>query len=91
MEFSRQEYWNGLPFPPLGDLLDSRIKPVSPAFQADSLLIESLGEPREGPKESVVFRAKQATLFGQGSWDASQLKLRQEGLTSFRAASAVAG
>ena len=22
MEFSRQEYWNGLPFPPLGDLPD---------------------------------------------------------------------
>ena len=22
MEFSRQEYWSGLPFPPPGDLLD---------------------------------------------------------------------
>ena len=27
--FSRQEYWNGLPFPPPGDLLDSGIKPAS--------------------------------------------------------------
>ena len=31
MEFSRQEYWNGLPFPPPGDLPDPRFKPTSPA------------------------------------------------------------
>ena len=29
MEFSRQEYWSGLPFPPPGDLPDQEIKPVS--------------------------------------------------------------
>ena len=27
--FSRQEYWTGLPFPPLGDLPDPGIKPTS--------------------------------------------------------------
>ena len=35
MEFSRQEYWNGLPFPSPGDLPDPGIKPtslVSPAL-----------------------------------------------------------
>ena len=35
MEFLRQEYWSGLPFPPPGDLPDSGIKPaalVSAAF-----------------------------------------------------------
>ena len=37
MGFSRQEYWNGLPCPSPGDLLDSGIKPGSPALQADSL------------------------------------------------------
>ena len=26
MEFFRQEYWNGLPFPPQGDLLDPEIE-----------------------------------------------------------------
>ena len=39
MEFSRQEYWNGLPFPTLGYLPDPGIKlmsPVSPVL-ADSL------------------------------------------------------
>ena len=36
MGFSRQEYWNGLPFLPPGDLPDPGIKPESPALQADS-------------------------------------------------------
>ena len=29
MGFSRQEYWSGLPFPPLGDLPDPGIEPAS--------------------------------------------------------------
>ena len=33
MGFSRQEYWNGLPFPLPGDLPDPGIEPVSPALQ----------------------------------------------------------
>ena len=32
MGFSRQEYWSGLPFPPLGDLPDPGIEPVSLKF-----------------------------------------------------------
>ena len=32
VEFSRQGYWGGLPFPPPGDLPDLAIKPVSPAL-----------------------------------------------------------
>ena len=35
MEFTRQEYWSGLPFPSPGDLLDPGIEPRSPALQAD--------------------------------------------------------
>ena len=34
MEFSRQEYWSGLPFSSPGDLPDLGIKPVSPALRA---------------------------------------------------------
>ena len=30
MEFCRQEYWSGLPFPPPGDLPDPGIKSASP-------------------------------------------------------------
>ena len=43
MEFSRQEYWSGWPFPSTGDLPDPGIKPRSPALQADSLLSELQG------------------------------------------------
>jgi len=32
MEFSRQEYWSGLPFPSPGDLPYPRIKSASPAL-----------------------------------------------------------
>ena len=37
VEFSRQEYWSGLPFPSPGDLPDPGIKARSPALQADAL------------------------------------------------------
>ena len=47
MEFSRQENWNRLPFPPPGDLSDPGIKPGSPALQADSLLSEPPGKPKD--------------------------------------------
>ena len=43
-EFSRQEYWSGLPFPSPGDLPDPGIEPGSPALQADTLLSEPLGK-----------------------------------------------
>ena len=45
MEFSRQEYWNRLPFPSLGDLPDPVIEPWSPALQADALPSEPPGKP----------------------------------------------
>ena len=35
-EFSKQEYWSVLPFPPPGDLLNPGIEPLSPELQADS-------------------------------------------------------
>ena len=45
MEFSRQEYWSGLPFPYPGNLPNPGIEPRSPALQADSLLSDPLGKP----------------------------------------------
>ena len=41
--FSWQEYWSGLPCPPLGDLPDPGIKPESPALQVGSLPAELSG------------------------------------------------
>ena len=45
MEFSRQEYWNGLLLPSPVDLPNPRIKPRSPALQADALTSEPQGKP----------------------------------------------
>ena len=42
MEFSRQEYWSGLPFPSPGDLPNPRIKRVFPALAG--ILSRSGGE-----------------------------------------------
>ena len=44
MEFSRQEYWSGLPLPSPGDLPDQGLEPRSPELQADSLQSEPLGK-----------------------------------------------
>ena len=40
VEFSRQEYWSGLPFPSPGGSSHPGIEPGSPALQADTLLSE---------------------------------------------------
>ena len=43
MEFSKQEYWSGLPFPSPGDLPNPGTEPGSPPLQADALLSEPQG------------------------------------------------
>ena len=43
-EFSRQEYWSGLPFPSPEDLPNPGIKPRSPTLQADTLPSELRGK-----------------------------------------------
>ena len=48
MEFARQEYWSGLPFPPPGHLPDPGIEPmslVSPALAGGFLTTAPLGKP----------------------------------------------
>ena len=54
MEFSRQEYWSGLPFPLPRDLPDLGIEPGSPALQAGSLLSESSGKPQFGSPTLIL-------------------------------------
>ena len=44
MEFSKQEYWSGLPFPSPGYLPHPGIKPESPTLQADSLPFEPVAK-----------------------------------------------
>ena len=62
MGFFRQEYWNGLPVPSPGDLPDPGIEPRSPALQADALLSEPPGKPKEKEGEGVMkLQAKQSS------------------------------
>ena len=45
MEFSRQEYWSGLPCASPGNIPNSGTEPWFPALQADSLPSEPLEKP----------------------------------------------
>ena len=64
VEFSRQEYWSGLPFPPPGDLYHPGIKPASPASPALASPLAPPGKPISIQKASyklgimVAFREK---------------------------------
>ena len=51
MEFSRQEYWTGSPFPFSGKVPEQGIKSRSFALQADSLPTEVPGKPFSDCKE----------------------------------------
>ena len=44
VQFSRQEYWSGLPFPPLGELPDPRTEPISPALAGGYFISEPPGK-----------------------------------------------
>ena len=46
MGFSRQKYWNRLPFTSPGDLPNPGIEPTSPTLQADTLPSEPPGKPK---------------------------------------------
>ena len=54
-EFSRWEYWSGLPRPSPGDLPNTGIKPRSPALQADS-------SPSEPPRKPMTLYYLQITV-----------------------------
>ena len=64
MEFSRQEYWSGLPFPSPGDLPNPGIKPESPTLQVDALPSEPPGKP--GYTLRQLFKKEWAYTFLNG-------------------------
>ena len=66
MEFSRQEYWSGLPFPSPGDLPGPGMEPGSPVLKAGSLLSEPPGK-----LEKDTFLLKKAVCFASQahSWN----------------------
>ena len=55
MEFSRPEYWSGLPCPAPGDLPNPGVNLRSPTLQADSLPTEPQGKPKNTGVGSLSF------------------------------------
>ena len=63
IEFSRYEYWSGLPFPTPGDLPDPWIKPaslVSPALAGGFFTTAPLGKP---PKDNELSQKHTENMF----------------------------
>ena len=54
IEFSRQEYWSGLPFPTLGHLPNPGIKSTSPAMAGGFFTTASPGKPQD--KWSIIYK-----------------------------------
>ena len=84
MDFSRQEYWSGLPFPSLGDLPDPGIEPGSPALQADSLPAELPGKPHDITMYYTnnilyaILSSSKRKMFLLISWDRYSLKAEKQ-------------
>ena len=53
MEFSRREYWRGLPFP--GDLTDPEIEPTSPALADSFFPLRHLGKSKSMKTEPSLY------------------------------------
>ena len=70
--FSRQEYWNGLPFPSPGDLPNPGFELGSPTLQADSLPSEPPGKPLNTLERMIIVEKE---------W---KVKIRSGGFWSFK-------
>jgi len=79
MGFSRQEYWSGLPFLLLGDLLDPGIEPESPALAGGFFTAEPPGKPNLWAENSsscfnspngelLIFAKIWESMFRRKSW-----------------------
>ena len=62
MGYSRQEYWNGLPFPLPGNLPDPGTEPGSPALQADPLLTELPEKPNKEQQQQQQKHSRKERL-----------------------------
>ena len=69
MEYSQQEYFSGVSSPTPGDLSNLDVKSVSPALQADSLLLSHWESPNRAKAETPVLWPLHATsrLIGKDS------------------------
>jgi len=64
LEFSQQEYWRGLPFPPPGDGPDPGMETASPALAGRFFTTAPPGKPQSFMYIIPIFAAEQALLSG---------------------------
>ena len=76
MEFSRQEYWRGLPFPSPGDLPHPGIEPGSPALQADALLSKPSITRMEKISGGAEDRHSKRSAWDKSDWHCQQASNR---------------
>ena len=81
MGFSRQEYWNGLPCPPPGDLPNPGIKPMSLASPALATRFFTTSAIREALAQEVLNSKNRVTL-EQGIQSSSHQTEPEEPTTS---------
>ena len=62
LEFSRQDYLSGLPFPSPGDLPDPGIEPGSPMLQADALPSEPPEKPYSSHRSMTILKSSWAPV-----------------------------
>ena len=67
MDFSRQEYWSGLPFPSPGDLPNPEMEPGSPELQTDALPSEPPGKSWWTVAGRIIYSGKGGLLGQRGA------------------------
>ena len=84
MGFSREEYWSGLPCPPLGALPDPGMEPMSPALEADFYHLKHQGW-RDKEIQGLHRRTKGMTSLGtEHRWTATTHLLLEDGVACIR-------
>ena len=63
MRFSRQEYWNGLLFPPPGDLPNPGIEAMSPALAGIFFTAESPGKQNMDPTVYIIMHKMLSSVY----------------------------
>ena len=79
MGFPRQEYWRGLPFPSLCNLLYSGTEPESPALAGEFFIIEPPGKPFQSlpqliNKRNFLFLIYSCNMFFVGKPETEHLQ-----------------
>ena len=69
MEFSREEYWSGLPFPSPGDFPGPGLKPGSLALQVHSLPSEPPGKPTGTSRLHEILSVNQKAFMLSAIWN----------------------